>query len=344
MKRATEIEIMDVTIRDGSYLINFAYTPEQIEKIVSLLDAAGVPYIEASHGAGIGAVQRGVAPGADDLAYAQAAVRGRKRAKIGAIADPRATRLDEISAIAEYYDFMRLVANPAQPDGVKACLAHCKKLGLEVSVQLTRTYAVAPKLIAQSVHQLSDWGADIVYLVDTTGCMMPGEITRYVEAIRQQTEQKLGFHAHNTLQLAMANTLEAIDAGCVRVDASLLGMGKDAGNVFLEAFVIVLQALKRPCKISLKKLIPAGDYIRPIFASYPKPSWYTYYLASYRRDFYPLQLIDLIAQECDKTALEVIETFAAMPDIIEYDLDDLRELIQRLGGDAERFFEKYKLS
>jgi 4-hydroxy-2-oxovalerate aldolase len=339
----TELEIMDVTIRDGSFLIDFSYTPEQIGQIVERLDDAGVSYIEASHGVGVGAKKLGYAHGADDLAYARAAAKARKRAKLGALADPRAASLDEISALSEYLDFLRIITNPAHPEPAKDYIERCKKEGLEVSVQLTRSYAVEPEVIAESAKKHYEWGADIVYLVDSTGCMMPGEVTRYVEAIRKVSDVKLGFHAHNTLQLALANTLEAIDAGCARVDASLLGVGKDAGNVSLEALVIVLQQQKRPCTVSLKKIIEAGEYIRPIFSSQTRPSWYTYYLASHRRDLFPLQLIDILAQELGKSAFEVIDTYASIPGIIEYSFDDLKELIRRLGGDPQEIFEKYQI-
>ncbi len=337
-------QIMDVTIRDGSFLLDFAYTPEQIEGIVARLDAAGVAYIEASHGAGVGAQKQGYPHGADDLAYAQAAARGQKKAKLGALADPRCASQDEISAVAEYYDFVRLISSPIQPEPLKPFIEHCQQEKLEVCAQLTRSYAVKPEQIAESVKKLSDWGVDYVYLVDTTGCMLPGEVTRYVEAIRKVSQQPLGFHAHNTLQLALANTLEAMDAGCTIVDASLLGMGKDAGNVFLEALVIVMQQLKLKCSINLNKLIEAGEFVRPIFANQTRPHWYTYYLASYRRDLYPLQLIDILAEECDKTPFEVIDAYAGMPDVVEYTLDDLRALIRILGGDPAKIFDKYHLN
>ncbi len=343
MENTSQLQIMDVTIRDGSYRIDFAYTPEQVGEIVAGLAGAGLPYIEASHGVGVGAHRVGYPQGASDLAYAKAAAAAKKRAKVGAIGDPKITTAEDITQLAEHLDFFRLIALPDDPDAVKGLLEQCKKEGLETFIQLTRSYAVSPQVLAASVQRLSGWGADCVYLVDTTGCMLPGEVTRAIEAIRKVSDLPLGFHAHNTLQLALANTIEAIQAGVAWADASLLGVGRDAGNVFLEALVIVLEQLKIPTGIDLKKLILAGEYVRPLFPDHSPPPWATYYLASYRRDLYPLKLIDILAQECNKSPFEVIDAFAALPDIILYDIDDLEVLIRKLGGDPAAIFEKYQI-
>lgn len=342
-KTKQKLNILDVTIRDGSYLINFSYTPEQIAEIVRLLDEAGVSYIEASHGIGVGATRIGYPHGADDIEYAKAAARAAKSSKVGAIGYPKYTSLDDISRLAEYVDFFRLMCSADEPEIIKDYVKRCRKEGLECFAQLVRSSALPPKAVAKSVAKLSDYGVDVIYVVDTTGCLIPGEVTKYIEEARKLTKQRLGFHAHNTFQLAVANTLEAIDAGCDFVDASLLGVGRDAGNASLESLVIILNRMKKTHPISLKKIIIASEHVKTIFPNIPRPSWYTYYLASFRRDLYPVQLIDMIAKECNKDPFKVIDTFASMPNIVECTTDDLAKLISKLGGDPDKIFEKYQI-
>jgi len=337
--------ILDVTIRDGSYQVDFQYTPDQVEIIVRLLDAAGVTYIEGSHGLGIGASKLGVPIGADDLAYAKAAKRGRNRAKLGVIGHFRSTTTDDISRLLPYIDFFRIMVNVNEPEKGRALIEHSKKNGLETFAQMTRTSSVSPKMAAESAKQLFDVGADIVYLVDTAGCLIPGELASYTKAIHKKVKKpRLGFHAHNTFQIATATTLEAIDLGFEMVDASLLGLGRDAGNVDLGALVAILQRKKIDTRISLRKIIEAAESIRPFFKEGKRPpSWTVLYLASFQRDINPLHLIDFVATECNRSPFDVIEAFAALPNVVECGVNDIRDLIEKLGGDVDAIFKKYQI-
>lgn len=338
-----QIEIMDVTIRDGSYLIDFAYTPEQIENIVRLIDEAGVKYIEASHGLGIGSAKYGFPHGASDTEYAKAAYRGKKNSKIGAIGHWRGTTLEEIDSITEYIDFFRIITGAHEVEKAKKYIDHCRRSGILSVVQMSRTPSVSPKAAAEAAAKLSDFGADMVYLVDTTGCMMAGEPTEYVKKAKKKVKKMVGFHAHNMLQLALSNTLEAIEAGADIVDASIMGVGRDLGNAAIEALIIVLEKMGIESGISFKKLMKAFEYLLPIFANTKRPDWYVTYLASFRRDIYPLCLIDILSTECKKTPFEVIETLVAMEDVIECGAEELKRLIIELGGDPDEIFKRYQI-
>lgn len=335
------IDILDVTIRDGGYLIDFAFTPLEVENLVRLLDEAGVKYIEASHGLGLGAERLGFPSCITDVEYAKAAMRGRKNARIGAIGHHACTLLDDIDSVAEYIDFFRIITGAHESEKAEKYIKHCKRLGLESCVQMSRTPSVSPSAAADAAKKLADWGADIIYVVDTTGCLISGEVKQYIKKIRKAVKAKIGFHAHNMLQMAMSNTLEAIDAGCDIVDASLMGVGRDLGNASLEALTLILA--KRGCEsgISFRKLAKAYECAHPIFKSSKRPSWHVIYLASLKKDIYPLSLIEIISNECGKDPFDVIDTFARMEGTIECRMDDLRRLIRLLGGDPEKIFSKY---
>jgi 2-isopropylmalate synthase len=76
-------------------------------------------------------------------------------------------------------------------------------------------------------------GADCLVLCDTNGGTLPYEIHRMLSAVRQEIEAPLGIHAHNDSDLAVANTLAAVECGCTQVQGTINGFGERCGNANL---------------------------------------------------------------------------------------------------------------
>lgn len=87
----------------------------------------------------------------------------------------------------------------------------------------------------------ASFGADMVYLVDSAGGMLPSEVCTYLRAVRAEApDVAMGFHGHNNLGLAVANSLVCAEEGVVMVDTSLQGFGRSAGNTPTEQFLSTL--------------------------------------------------------------------------------------------------------
>ncbi len=80
-------------------------------------------------------------------------------------------------------------------------------------------------------------GADAVVLCDTNGGTLPHEVLRAVNALALVVDAPLGIHAHNDAGCAVANSLLAVDAGCVHVQGTANGYGERAGNADLLAII-----------------------------------------------------------------------------------------------------------
>jgi 4-hydroxy 2-oxovalerate aldolase len=78
--------------------------------------------------------------------------------------------------------------------------------------------------------------------VDSFGGVYPQDVKDTIALVRSKTNVKLGFHGHNNLEMALANTLTAIDEGIDIVDATVTGMGRGAGNLKTELLLTVLNA------------------------------------------------------------------------------------------------------
>jgi hypothetical protein len=101
-----------------------------------------------------------------------------------------------------------------------------------------KTYLTSPKKFIKYAKFSKNIGSDLVYVVDSAGGMFPEELENYYKEIKfSKTNIKLGFHGHNNLGLAVANSLKAYDLGFSLIDTSLQGFGRSAGNVPAEQLI-----------------------------------------------------------------------------------------------------------
>jgi 4-hydroxy-2-oxovalerate aldolase len=263
----TSFQILDTTLRDGSYVIDFQFTAEDTALITSLLDYAGIPFIEIAHGLGLGADRAGKGDQAStDEAYIKAAVASSQKSKVGSFFIPGIGKEDDIRMAADNgMDFIRIGTNVTEVDEAKAYIELSKELGLLVFTNLMKSYAIPSEQFAAQCIKGQEYGTDYVCLVDSAGGMLPNDVREYIEAVRSKTSIPIGFHGHNNLSMSVANTLEAIDAGASIVDTSLQGMGRSEGNTMTEVLVSILQRQGMCTDININSLLDTSEaLIRPM--------------------------------------------------------------------------------
>ena len=236
--------IIENTVRDGSYAVNFQLSMEQSNSIVKGLDDLGFEYIEIGHGLGLGAGKSAVTglSKESDEAYIKGAKSVVRNSKIGVFFIPGIGSLDDISMAADLgVDFIRIGVNINRYSDMLAVAKLVKERGLWLGLNLMKSYAVKSYEFLQIVKDIDSWElADAIYLVDSAGCMTPDEVFKYIELAREQIVTPMGFHGHNNLSLAVANSLSAVKAGASFVDSSILGMGRSAGNAQTEVLTYLL--------------------------------------------------------------------------------------------------------
>ena len=260
-------DILEVTLRDGSYLIDFQFSAEDTANIGCALEAVGFRWIEVGHGLGLNASNSGKgAAAASDEEYLDAAAQSFKKAKWGMFFIPGIGREEDLRLAARYgMSFVRIGTNVTEAAQAEPYIALAKELGLFVSYNGMKSYAVSPADFGRLVDQVHSWGADIACLVDSAGSMDPDSVAAYIHAAKAQSACPLGYHGHDNLQLAMANTLRAIEEGAVLVDSSLQGMGRSAGNCVTEVLVAILQRRGLLSHIDLKAAMDVGQgLIQPL--------------------------------------------------------------------------------
>jgi 4-hydroxy 2-oxovalerate aldolase len=80
-----------------------------------------------------------------------------------------------------------------------------------------------------------------IYFVDSFGSFVPGDISKHFRKLNELGYKSIGYHGHNSLQMAFANTLQAMEEGAAYVDATIYGMGRGSGNLPIEILLSYLQ-------------------------------------------------------------------------------------------------------
>lgn len=124
-----------------------------------------------------------------------------------------------------------------------------------VSIGLQDASRSAPSFLARCARTAQQAGADRLRLADTVGVWNPFQTHAAISNLQTAApDLPLGFHAHNDLGMATANTLAAVLAGAASVDVTVNGLGERAGNAPLEEVVMALRlTLNRACGIDIHR-------------------------------------------------------------------------------------------
>ncbi|MBD0370361.1 MAG: 4-hydroxy-2-oxovalerate aldolase [Pyrinomonadaceae bacterium] len=258
-----DLQIMECTLRDGSYAIDFQFTARDTAIIAAALENAGFNYIEVGHGVGMNASNAGKGlAAATDEEYCRATASTLKRAKWGMFFIPGIGRHEDLEMAATYgMNFVRIGTNATEVEQSEEYVQHAKKLGMYVSSNLMKSYVLPPKELAEQAKLAEKFGTDLVSLVDSAGCMMPDDVSNYLEAMHEALGIPTGFHCHNNLAMGMANALTAVSSGVQFIDSTLQGMGRGGGNPATEILITVLKKQGVDLKVNPNQLMDLSTRI-----------------------------------------------------------------------------------
>lgn len=238
-KQLPQFEILDCTIRDGGYLNDWDFDRKFVRELYRNLSRTGIDIVEIGFrnfqrkncGIWYSTPEELLHELFDDCSGASIAL----------LIDQGEADLDRIpSAKNSLVNLYRVAAHKNKvQEGITLC-GELKARGYRTSLQLMGIVGYSQKDKDDLIKPLSQAPADYIYFADSYGSLFPGQIKELVDWLKL-TEKKIGFHPHNNLQLAFANTLEAIDCGIDIVDGTVYGMGRGAGNLPLEVLIIYLE-------------------------------------------------------------------------------------------------------
>lgn len=258
----SKILLSDPTLRDGNHAIGHKLTAKQIADYCRLADLAKIPIIEVGHGNGLGAssLQLGESATSDFVALTTAR-ENLQNSLLGIHVIPGfATIQKDLKVAVEIgVDVFRIASHCSEADITERHIKYAKDAGKTVYGVLMMSHMLSPELLAEEAAKMESYGAEVIIFMDSSGNYLPQDVTDRVKALRNSISIPVGFHGHNNLGLAVANSIAAVEAGAIVLDACCRGFGAGAGNTQLEALVAVLNRLKYDTGIDFYKLLDLAD-------------------------------------------------------------------------------------
>jgi 2-isopropylmalate synthase len=250
-----DVLIYDTTLRDGCQAEDISFTLEDKLRIAEKLEELGVDYIEGGY------------PGSnirDADFFTQVRKLNLKNAKIasfGTTRKPNAKAAQDLSLkillsaeapvvtlVGKTWDLhvrddLR-ISNEANLEVIADSIAYVKSRVEQVIFDAEHFFdgfRSNPEYAVECLQAAQEGGADWIVLCDTNGGRLPGEIREAIAKVSQSVTTPLGIHCHNDGELAVANTMAAVEMGARQVQGTINGFGERCGNLNLISLIANLQ-------------------------------------------------------------------------------------------------------
>ena len=238
------MKILDCTLRDGGYYTNWDFSKEITDCYFQTFNTLPVDYLE------IGYRSNPMKEYLGQFFYCPVHVmqniRELSNKKLAIILNEKDVRkesaTDLLNPCLALIDLIRIAIDPQNMVRALGLAEEVKKMGFKVGFNVM--YMSTWKDREGFMNQIKEVGglADYFYMVDSFGGVYPEDVIETIDSVKEQTDVPLGFHGHNNLELALINTLTAIEHGVSIIDATVTGMGRGAGNLKTELLLTVLNA------------------------------------------------------------------------------------------------------
>lgn len=238
-----KVTLHDMSLRDGMHAKREQIPVAKMVEIASALDRAGMPYMQVTHGAGMGgnSIQHGRAL-ASNAAYISAVAEAVENAVISVLLLPGLGTMEELQ---EAHDCgarsVHVATHCTEADTSPQHIAFARDLGMDTTGFLMMAHLNDARGLTEQALMMESYGAQTVYVTDSAGYMLTDDVTQVITRMRDalKPDTEIGFHGHHNMGLGVANSIAAIAAGASRIDASIAGLGAGAGNAPMEVLAAV---------------------------------------------------------------------------------------------------------
>ena len=257
-----DIKVVDCTLRDGGLVNNFEFSDEFVKELYRTNIKAGVDYMEFGYKASKDIFKKedfGKWKFCDEEDIRAIVGNNDFDLKIAVMTDVGRTdyKNDILKKEDSVIDMIRTATYIHQIPTAIEMIQDAHEKGYETTVNIMAISKVREEELQNGLEILAESDVDVIYLVDSFGAFYPEQVRRLTDKymdIAEKHGKKIGIHAHNNQQLAFANTIEAASKGASLLDATVSGMGRGAGNCFMES---LLAFLRNP----RYNMVPVMDFV-----------------------------------------------------------------------------------
>lgn len=243
-----DIEILDCTLRDGGYYTQWDFDAELVKKYISAMQELPVDIIEIGYRSLPQKEYFGKFFYLPDFAIEQIAAMNKTR-KLAIMLNEKDTGIKDLDQLLKGLEnrisLIRIAVNPEELVNTVGLAEEIRKSGFEVSLNMMYMSKYhQDNVFLRNLERLNGIATHVT-LVDSYGGMYPNQVSELIAKAKKYCTGKIGFHSHDNLELSFANTLSAIEAGCDITDATIMGMGRGAGNLKTELLLTYLVAERK---------------------------------------------------------------------------------------------------
>lgn len=267
-------KILDCTLRDGGYYTNWDFNDETVDAYIQAMNVLPIDYLE------LGYRNNPTKEYMGKFGYCPVSVLKHIRQtctkKLDVMLNEKSTLPEDLDALLKpivgLVDMVRIAIDPKNFDRAVVLAKAVKDMGFEVGfncMYMSKWQTEYPDFLTKL--GVLDSFADLFCMVDSFGGVTPEDVTNITKTVREHTKCPIGFHGHNNLQLGLINTITAMKLGVDYVDATILGMGRGAGNLNMELLLTYLNA-HEGMQVDFNVL---GDVITAFIPLYEQHQWGT---------------------------------------------------------------------
>lgn len=239
-----KVLIVDSTLRDGSHALRHQFNEQQIASYSRAAEKANTEILIVGHGNGLGASSVHLGRSLlSDKQMLTTAKKNLKKTKLGAFLIPGFGTIEKdlLPAIELGIDVLMVATHCTEANIARQHIEKGVEKKLDVYGVLMMSHMLDSESLLEQALLIQEYGAKGVLLMDSAGNYLPDNVTEKISKLIKKLIIPVGFHAHNNLGMAVANSLAAVKAGATIIDATSRGLGAGAGNCQLEVIASVLE-------------------------------------------------------------------------------------------------------
>ncbi len=246
MKEHNTCKLIDCTFRDGGYYNNWSFDKVLVEKTLDVLSRLPIPYVEIGFRNFDNASKSGPLAYTTDEYIEQLIIPQNINLAVMVMLkdfdhlDKSCFKKLLPAADKSRIQLVRVASSAKDIENILYVTEVFKDLGYSVANNITHISAYSDHDILVAFQKLKNTKADMVILADTFGVLSPYQLRKIFKCLRDNFSKEYGFHAHDNRGLAAANVVAAIETGATYIDATIMGMGRGAGNSKLESLLLDL--------------------------------------------------------------------------------------------------------